>query len=95
MSQNGAFEEGVELVRHELLQLRADRHLDLLEEGSGMLPLRSVQRDLFGAVTLVADHGTIRRPLGRPTDGLHARLRSGEPARFRAARCASIAQSAA
>ena len=90
-----AFEEGVELALHELQQLRADGHLSLLDEGRGMLPHQSVQRGLFGAVTLAVDRSAIRRPLGRPTDGLHARLRSGEPTRFRAGGCASIAQSAA
>ena len=40
-------EEGVEL-RHELQKLRDDRHLSLLEEAPGVLPLQSVQRDLFG-----------------------------------------------
>jgi hypothetical protein len=33
-----------------------------------------VKRGLFRAVAFVVDQGAIRRPLGLPADGLHARL---------------------
>ena len=39
-----------------------------------MLLHQAVQRGLFRAMALVVDRGVIRRPLGLPADGLHARL---------------------
>jgi hypothetical protein len=44
------------------------------EEGRCVLLHQSVQRGLFRAVALAVDRGAIRRPLGLPADGLHARL---------------------
>ena len=38
------------------------------------IPCGAVQRGLLRAVALVVDRGAIRRPLGLPADGLHARL---------------------
>jgi hypothetical protein len=46
----------------------------LSEERRGMLLHKAVQRGLFRAVAFVVDRGAIRRPLGLPADGLHARL---------------------
>ena len=40
-----------------------------------------VQRGQLRAVALVVDRGAIRRPLGLPTDGLHARLPRGSARR--------------
>ena len=39
-----------------------------------MLLHQAVQRGLFRAVTLVVKRSAIRRPLGLPANGLHARL---------------------
>jgi len=72
--QDAAFEEGVELVLHELRQVGAGGRLCLGDEGRGVLLHQAVQRGLLRAVTLVVDRGAIRRPLGLPADGLHARL---------------------
>jgi hypothetical protein len=39
-----------------------------------VLSHQAVQRGLFCAVALEVDRGPVRRPLGLPADGLHARL---------------------
>jgi len=72
--QDAALQEGVELVLHELRQVGAGGRLCLGEEGRGVLLHQAVQRGLFRAVALVVDWGAIRRPLGLPAGGLHARL---------------------
>jgi hypothetical protein len=72
--QDAAFEEGVELVLDELRQVGAGLGLGLREEGRGVLLYQAVQRGLFRAVALVVDWDAIRRPLGLPANGLHARL---------------------
>jgi hypothetical protein len=43
-------------------------------EGRSVLLHQVVQRGLLRAVALAMDPGAIRRPLGLPVDGLHARL---------------------
>lgn len=72
--EDAEFEEGVELVFDELRQIGAGLIPSLRENGCGVLLDQAVQRGLFRAVTLVLDRGAIRRPLGRPANGLHARL---------------------
>jgi len=74
VGQDAAFEEGVELVLDELRQVGPGGHLCLGDEGGGVLLHQAVQRGQFRAVTLVVDRGAIRRPLGLPADGLHAKL---------------------
>ena len=58
----------------ELRQVCAGSVFGLGEEGRSVLLHKAVQRGLFWAVTLVVDRGAIRRPLGLPANGLHARL---------------------
>ena len=72
--EDAAFEESVELVFDELRQVGAGSVFGLGEEGRGVLLNQAVQRGLFRAVALVVDRGAIRRPLGLPANGLHARL---------------------
>ena len=74
MRQDAAFEEGVELVFDELRQVGAGSVFGLCKEGRGVLLNQAVQRGLLGAVALVVNRGAIRRPLGLPASGLHARL---------------------
>ncbi len=74
VGQDAALEEGVELVFDELRQVCAGCVYGLSEERRGVLLHMAVQRGLFRAVAFVVDRGAIRRPLGLPTDGLHARL---------------------
>ena len=62
-------------LRHaELRQAGADCVFGLGEESRGVLLNQAVQRGLLGAVALVMNRGAIRRPLGLPANGLHARL---------------------
>ena len=72
--QDAALQKGVELVLDELGQARIRGCLDLGEEGCGVLLHQAVQRGLLGAVALVVDRGATLRPVGLPTDGLHALL---------------------
>ena len=74
VGQDAAFEKGVELVFDELRQVGPGGHLCLGDEGGGVLLHQAVQRGLLQASALVVDRGAIRRPLGLPADGLHARL---------------------
>ena len=74
MGQDAAFQEGVELSLDELRQVSACSVFGLGDEGRGQLLHQAVQRGLFRTVSLVVDRGAIRRPLGRPAIGLHARL---------------------
>jgi len=74
VGQDAAFEKGVELVFDELRQVGAGRVFGLGEEGRGVLPYQAVQRGLLRAVAFVVDRGAMRRPLGPPANGLHARL---------------------
>ncbi len=74
MRQDAAIQEGVELAFDELRQVGAGSVLGMGEEGRRVLLHQAVQRGLFRAVALVVDRGAIRRPLGLPADGLHARL---------------------
>ena len=76
MRQDAALEKGVELILDELRQAGAGGGVDLGEEGLGVLLHQAVQRGLLGAVALIVDRGAIWRPVGLPTDGLHALLRS-------------------
>ena len=76
MGQDAALEEGVELVFDELRQGGAGGLLGLGEEGLGVLLHKAVQRGLLGPVAFVVDRGAIGRPVGLPTDGLHALLTS-------------------
>ena len=52
-------------------------------------------RGLLRAMALVTDRGTVRCPLRLPANRLHARLRSGEPARSQALRRTATALSTA
>ncbi len=72
--QDAALEEGVELVLDESGQRRSCAGLGVGDEAGRVLLHQAVQRGLLGAVALVVDRGAIRRPLGLPADGLHARL---------------------
>ena len=74
--QDAALEEGVELVLDELEQAGAGGGVDLGEEGRDVLLHQAVQRRLLGAMSLVVDRRAIGRPVGLPTDGLHALLTS-------------------
>ena len=74
VGQDAALEEGVEFVLHELRQVGTCGGFGLGDEGPGVLLHQAVQRGLLRAVALVVDRGAIRRPLGLPADGLHARL---------------------
>ena len=74
MGQDAALEERVVLVLDELRQIGACSVFGLRDEGRGVLLHQAVQRGLFRAASLVVDRGAIRRPLGLPADGLHARL---------------------
>jgi len=74
VGQDAALEEGIEVVFDELRQVGASLGLSLLDEGRRVLLHQAVQRGLFRAVALVVDRGAIRRPLGLPANGLHARL---------------------
>ena len=64
-------------------------------KAGGVLLYQAVQRRLLGAVTFVVEWDAMRRPLGLPADGFHARLPRLYLGRSQAARRASIAQSAA
>jgi hypothetical protein len=64
----------VELVLDDLRQVGPSSDFGLGEEGGRVLLHQAVQRGLFRAVALAMDRGAIRRPLGLPADGLHARL---------------------
>ncbi len=74
VGQDAALEEGVELVLDEPRQLGPGAGLGVGDEAGRMLLHQAVQRGLLRAVALVVDRGAIRRPLGLPADGLHARL---------------------
>ena len=74
MRQDAALQEGVELVLHQLRQAGTGSVFGLGEEGRSVLLHQAVQRGLLRAVALVVDRGAIRRPLGLPASGLHARL---------------------
>ena len=74
MRQDAALQEGVELVLHELRQVGTGSVFGLGEEGRSVLLHQAVQRGLLRAVALVVNRGAIRRPLGLPASGLHARL---------------------
>ena len=76
MRQDAALKKGLELVRHELRQAGGRSGVDLGEEGRGVLLHQAVKRGLLGAVALVVNRGAIGRPVGLPTDGLHALLTS-------------------
>ena len=73
--QDAALKKRVELVLDELRQAGAGL-LGLGEEGLSVLLHQAVQRGLLGTVALVLDRRAIRRPVGLPTDGLHALLTS-------------------
>ena len=73
VGQDAAFWKGVELVFDELRQVGAGSVFGLGEEGRGVLLNQVVRRGLLRAVALVANRGAIRRPLGLPASGLHAR----------------------
>ena len=67
VGQDAAFEEGVELVLHELRQIGSGGGFGLGDEGRGVLLHQAVQRGLLRAVTLVVDRaafGTTMR-IGR------------------------------
>ena len=72
--QDAALEECIELVFDEGRQARTCGGLHVGEECLGVLLDQPVQRGLLGPMALVVDRGTIRRPVGLPTDGLHAPL---------------------
>ena len=74
--QDAALEEGVEFVLEEPGQFTAGAGLGVRDEAGRVLLHQSVQRGLclLGAVALVVERGAVRRPLGLPADGLHARL---------------------
>ena len=95
VGQDAAFEEGVELFFDELRQVGAGSVFGLRDEGRGVLLHQAVQRGLLRAVTLALDPGAIRRPLGLPAAGLHARLRKWRPTRSQSVLRASIALSVA
>ena len=69
--QDAALEECIELVFDEGRQARTCGGLHVGEEGLGVLLDQPVQRGLLGPVALAVDRGTIRRPVGPLTDGLH------------------------
>ena len=74
VGQDPARQEGVELILDELRQVGTGRVIGPGEEGRGVLLHQAIQRGLFRAVALVVDRGAVRRPLGLPANGLHARL---------------------
>jgi len=69
-----ALQEGVELVLHKPWQFRTSDGFGLGNEGCGVQLHQAVKRGLLRAVALVVNRGAIRRPLGPPANGLHARL---------------------
>ena len=71
VSQDAAFEEGVELVFDELRKVGACSVFGLGEEGRGVLLHQAVQRGLLGAVAHVVNGGTVRYQCGSP-GSLHA-----------------------
>ena len=73
MGEDAAFQEGLELVFEERRQVGTGSVFGLGEEGRSVLLNQAVQHGLLGAVALVVDRGAIRRPLGLPADGLHAK----------------------
>ena len=74
MDQDAAFEEGVELVLHELRQVGSGGGFGhgLGKEGRRMLLHQAVQRGLLGAATHAVDGGAIRLPVGLLNRCLHA-----------------------
>lgn len=74
MNRNAARQEGVELVVDEAGQLGTRAGFGVGDEAGCVLLRKAVLRGLFRAVAFVVDRGAIRRPLGLPADGLHARL---------------------
>ena len=54
-------------------QVRAGSVFGLGDEGPGVLLHQVAQRGLLRAVALVVNRCAIRRPLGLPADGWHAR----------------------
>jgi hypothetical protein len=74
MGEDAALEEGIELVLDEARQLGASAGPGVGDEAGHMLLHQAVQRGLIRAAALVVKRGAIWRPLGLPTDGLHARL---------------------
>lgn len=74
VGEDAAFEEGVELLLDEPGQLDAGAGFGVGNEAGRVLLHQSVQRGLLRSVPLVVKRRAIRRPLGLPADGLHARL---------------------
>ncbi len=74
VGQDAALEEGVELVLDAPRQFTARAGLNVRDEAGGVLLHKPIQRGLLGAMALVVELGAIRRHLGLPADGPHARL---------------------
>lgn len=74
VSQDAAFEEGVELSLDGMRQVCAGSVFGLSEKRRGVLLHKAVQRSLFSAVAFVVDRGAMPRPMGLHADGLHALL---------------------
>ena len=72
--QDAAPKKRVELVLEELRQAGTGGLFGLGEEGLRVLLHQAVQRGLLGTVALVLDRRASRRPVGLPTEGLHASL---------------------
>ena len=79
VGQDGAFEQGVELVFDGLRQVGSGLGLSLRDEGRSVMLHQAVRRGLFRAVALAVDWDAIRRPLGLPAKGLQARQPSWWP----------------
>ena len=70
----GPLQSGSGRIEQEARDGAVHHGLSLLEEGGGVLLHQSVQRGLLRSVALVVDRGAVRRTLGMPANGLHARL---------------------
>lgn len=74
MRRDAALKEGVELGLDEQGQVGTRAGLGMGDEAGRVMLHQAVQRGLLRAVRLVVKRGAIRRPLGLPANGLHARL---------------------
>lgn len=74
VGQDAALQEGVDFGFDEQRQVSACSVFGLRDEGRGVLLQQAVQRGLLRAVAPVLNRGAVRRTLGLPADGLHARL---------------------
>jgi hypothetical protein len=93
--EEAALEKGIELVLDEPRQFGAGAGLGVRDEAGCVLLHQALQRGLLRSVALVVDGAQSSARWGCRPIACARGSRGGEPARSQAARCYSIAQSAA